>query len=198
MAQESETLGKDSELATTLAQGKPVIAYVPRLRDFEQFKAFAQEVISELYPNHDPQDLLLEFLEIFHPQGAWKDPTVRGWLDSPSSIGLDDALKLIFNEANAMYDRKAQSLLSDHPLGLQIDLERGVANGVLVVRSVAMCAKVLRMVLTRTLEFDVEETDTAYLLRERMTQSIVRVVTWDPHLTNAFWNFYPGVGPSAG
>jgi hypothetical protein len=29
MAQESDTLGKDSELAATLAQGKPVIAYVP-------------------------------------------------------------------------------------------------------------------------------------------------------------------------
>jgi hypothetical protein len=31
MAQESDTLGKDSELAATLAQGKPVIAYVPRI-----------------------------------------------------------------------------------------------------------------------------------------------------------------------
>ena len=29
LAQESDTLGKDSELASTLAQGKPVIAYVP-------------------------------------------------------------------------------------------------------------------------------------------------------------------------
>ena len=28
LAQESDTLGKDSELASTLAQGKPVIAYV--------------------------------------------------------------------------------------------------------------------------------------------------------------------------
>ena len=29
MAQESDTMGKDSELAATLAQGKPVIAYIP-------------------------------------------------------------------------------------------------------------------------------------------------------------------------
>ena len=28
-AQENDTLGKDSELASTLAQGKPVIAFVP-------------------------------------------------------------------------------------------------------------------------------------------------------------------------
>jgi hypothetical protein len=33
LAQESETLGKDSELASTLAQGKPVIAYVPEIKD---------------------------------------------------------------------------------------------------------------------------------------------------------------------
>ena len=31
--QESDTIGKDSELAATLAQGKPVIAYVPKIED---------------------------------------------------------------------------------------------------------------------------------------------------------------------
>lgn len=38
MAQETDTLGKDSELAATLAQGKPVIAYVPRIepKDLEE------------------------------------------------------------------------------------------------------------------------------------------------------------------
>ena len=37
MAGESDTLGKDPELAATLAQGKPVIAYVPRLSNYERF-----------------------------------------------------------------------------------------------------------------------------------------------------------------
>ena len=35
MAQEGDTLGKDSELAATLAQGKPVIVYVPKIEDNE-------------------------------------------------------------------------------------------------------------------------------------------------------------------
>src|ERR1022692_1131906 len=35
MVQESDTMGKDSELASTLAQGKPVIAYVPQITDVE-------------------------------------------------------------------------------------------------------------------------------------------------------------------
>ena len=42
MAQETDTLGKDSELANTLAQGKPVIAYVPQI----EVAQFAQLVES--------------------------------------------------------------------------------------------------------------------------------------------------------
>jgi hypothetical protein len=35
LAQETDTLGKDSELASTLAQGKTVIAYVPQVKSVE-------------------------------------------------------------------------------------------------------------------------------------------------------------------
>ena len=38
LAQEQDTLGKDSELASTLAQGKPVIVYLPKIDDPEKFK----------------------------------------------------------------------------------------------------------------------------------------------------------------
>ena len=31
MVQETDTFGKDSELASTLAQGKPVIAFIPHI-----------------------------------------------------------------------------------------------------------------------------------------------------------------------
>ena len=47
LAQESETLGKDSELATTLVQGKPVIAYVPSLKDLDEFQASISETFRE-------------------------------------------------------------------------------------------------------------------------------------------------------
>lgn len=32
-----------------------------------------------------------------------------------------------------MYDRRAETLIKSHPLGLQVNLDTGVANGVLVV-----------------------------------------------------------------
>jgi hypothetical protein len=44
MAQESDTLGKDSELAATLAQGKPVIAYVRKVQTDEELSQFVDEV----------------------------------------------------------------------------------------------------------------------------------------------------------
>lgn len=44
MAQEGETLGKDSELAATLAQGKPVIAYVPEYKTAKALEGLAREL----------------------------------------------------------------------------------------------------------------------------------------------------------
>jgi len=41
--QESDTLGKDSELAATLAQGKPVIAYVPKI-DESELEVYAKKL----------------------------------------------------------------------------------------------------------------------------------------------------------
>lgn len=44
MAQESDTFGKDSELAATLAQGKPVIVYIRSAEGSDRLDAFAREL----------------------------------------------------------------------------------------------------------------------------------------------------------
>ncbi len=44
MVQESDTLGKDSELAATLAQGKPVVAYIRKISGPAALNAFAAEL----------------------------------------------------------------------------------------------------------------------------------------------------------
>jgi hypothetical protein len=118
-ASREDTLGKDSELAATLAQGKAVIAYVPQ--------------------------------------------------------GLD------YN---------AELLRVDHPLGLQIDVNTGVAHGIIVVRSPADCAKMLRKVLLRERTFVIRHEKGNFLLEETETKSILRVVSDDPYLTHAFWTFF--------
>ena len=71
-----------------------------------------------------------------------------------------------------------------------MDLETGVANGVLVVRTVADCALLIRNVVTQRLEFNLEENDKYTALREKISGCIYRVMTRDEMLTNTFWNFY--------
>ena len=120
-AGERETLGKDSELAATLAQGKPVIVYV---------------------------------------------------------------------REGAHFDARAETYRADHPLGLQIALGTGVAHGIIVVRSAAQCARLLRRVLLRELALEIRHEDGNYQLVERETQSVLRVVSDDPLLTHSFWAFF--------
>jgi hypothetical protein len=118
-AGKEDTLGKDSELASTLAQGKAVIAYV--LADDE---------------------------------------------------------------------RRFKTFRDNHPLGLQIDVTTGVAHGIIVVRSPAECAKMLRKVMLRTREFDIRHENNNYQLVELETGSVVRVASDDPYLTHAFWTYF--------
>lgn len=120
-AGERETLGKDSELAATLAQGKPVIVYV--------------------------------------------------------------------REGTA-YDARADNYRADHPLGLQIALSTGVAHGIIVVRTAAQCARLLRRVLLGELPLEIRHEEGNYQLVEHETQSVLRVVSDDPLLTHSFWAFF--------
>lgn len=191
MGGESDTLGKDSELATTLAQGKPVIAYVPNFQSYEQFrKGYVNQVLQKLYSDDDPKDVALRFLQTYYPRGAWDDSKIRGWISDKNELPLEKAIKEIFDRANRLYDSRATALKQLHPLGLQVNLETGVANGVLVARNVAECTHLLKGVLLNTLEFEIQHEKDCIELREKHTGSLYRVMTKDSHLTNSFWNFY--------
>lgn len=193
LAQESDTFGKDSELASTLAQGKPVIAYVPNLESYEAFGQAAMQIIRDLYPEQEPREVARRYLPLFMPHGAWDNREVRQWLDNDKSIELEKILRLTYESAKAMYDDRAKKLKDVHPLGLQVNLQTGVANGVLVARTVEECAKLLRGVMLCDMEFEIQEPTPEVpltLLREQLTGSVFRVVTEDELLTNTFWNFY--------
>jgi hypothetical protein len=133
-----DTMGKDSELAATLAQGKPVIVYVPSEPRFVELPSRKQRV-----------DM----------------------------------------------DRRAKAFRVDHPLGLQTSAQTGVAHGIVVVRSVDQCAKMLRKVLLHDLELSIQHEGGNFLLREAETQSILRVVTDDPMLSHSFWTYFRHTQP---
>jgi hypothetical protein len=188
LAQESDTLGKDSELASTLAQGKPVVAFVPGVD--EDYLNGHFDALRKAEPGKSEIDLLLDQLRVFEPDAVWVDEQVRKWCCNPETAPIEELRTRVRSQIRRRYDTRARTLIDTHPLGIQVNLGSGVANGVLVVRSVDDCAKVVRGIVTSTLEFDVEETPDCIALKERISGCIFRVMTKHKMLTNSFWNFY--------
>ena len=191
LAQESDTLGKDSELASTLAQGKPVIAYVPSPSEEEVADSVSR--LATLY-SRSQASIILERLQAISPSLSWTDPQVRQWLDVPTEMDLPRATALLVKTTREHYNNRAETLRESHPLGIQVNLDTGVANGVLVVRSVPLCAELILRIVTGSLEFSIEKKllngVEYHFLRETVSGSIFRVMTGDAMLTNSFWNFY--------
>jgi hypothetical protein len=188
LAQESDTLGKDSELASTLAQGKPVVVFIPKVDD--TFLERQLQTLSDLEQGKSKSAVMLGQLSVFEPIAAWTDSEVRSWCNSPDEAPTDKLRSRLAAKMAARYDGRAKTLQSVHPLGIQVNLATGVATGVLVVRTVEKCAALVRNILTQRLQFDLEESKSHILLRERISECVFRVVTKDDMLTNTFWNFY--------
>ena len=127
-------------MASTLAQGKP-IAYLP--------SPTAQEIedevtrLSQLYSRPEER-VLLERLRDVAPLLAWNNKEVQEWIAIPERIERDRALKLLIRSTQEHYDKRANQLRDTHPLGIQVNLETGVANGVPVVRTIEDCAELIR------------------------------------------------------
>lgn len=210
--QDTDTLGKDSELASTLAQGKPVIAFIPdldveqrtaQLRDEDpatilerwRFVLYADEQIGQRLKDEDRKvvDQLEDALKLFCGQKIWSslrdDDAVRRFADTTGDA-LESFCRLIATAEKIVYDKRARTLKESHPLALQVNLDTGVANGVLVVRTIPDCAALLRRILLGEMEFSLEEQEGMWQLREKISGCIYRVVTNDRKLNNCFWNFY--------
>lgn len=220
MAQESETMGKDSELAATLAQGKSVIAYVPRI-DIDEYSERIKKYPLDYF---EKRLLILQAEEIFDDERCIDElmkcdgkflEKVASFLDgldryrSEQPLTLWDEKEKEFKRQCAVFlcickivaiaehynfEKRADVLKKYHPLAIQVDLKSGVANGVLVVRSEKQCAELLWRILTNELEFTTKHTGEAdkgvTVLEEKLTGCPFRVVTDDEKLTNSFWNFY--------
>ncbi len=192
LAQESETLGKDSELASTLAQGKVVIAYVPEVN-----KEFIDELLKnlkKLYKHKTEKELIMEQLRIFNSKLAWEKKKIRDWIDHIEETSILDMKKLLLETAKENYDKREVTLKSIHPLGIQVNLESGVANGVLVVRTIDDCIRLMCKIVLNDLDYAVDRDffdDEEYIyLTEEISSSVFRLQSGNSLLTNTFWNFY--------
>lgn len=188
LAQETDTLGKDSELASTLAQGKPVIAYIPEVDEtyFEEHLA----ALSEADTTKSTREHLLDQLRVFDAGAAWTDIRVRQWCSDPNTIDEAELRERVKAKIRSHYESRARMLRDNHPLGIQVNLGTGVANGVLVVRTAMQCAQLVRGIMTRSLDLALADEGEYTVLRENISGSVFRVMTSNAMLTNTFWNFY--------
>ena len=187
-AQTTETLGKDSELAVTLAQGKPVIVYVPQIKDNEKrYRDLCRDIArihSAIHACSEDDYYRTKLIERHAKSLIGKGEDIKNW----NRERLEDELVKLDEE---QFERKARLLREKHPLAIQVDLNTGVANGVLVVRTLTECAHVMRNILTNSLALKIERDQSGTLrLVEERTDCTYRLMVSDPVLTNSFWNFY--------
>ena len=194
LAQESETLGKDSELASTLAQGKVVIAYVPLGK-----REYVNNLLSTLTMfNKDvtEKEIIVEQLEIFKPDLAWNKGLIQKYFSDENSVSTQELKNKLYTIVFEYYDDRAEKLKEKHPLGIQVNLTSGVANGVIVSRDPDECAMLISEIMLNSLKFNIErnpldrkgnELKNYIYLREFKTNSIYRVKSGHELLTDSFW-----------
>ena len=88
------------------------------------------------------------------------------------------------------YERRAKVFREIHPLALQVILSTGVLNGILVVRSIISCSKLLQALFKNDLELELSVDENNYRLVEKITKSTVRVISRHKLISNAFLTFY--------
>lgn len=216
-AQESDTMGKDSELAATLAQSKPVIAYVPRHHPEEYSRKIHQYPLDFF----KKRLMILDAEEIFDDNKCENElrecdnkfeDTIDSFLSKMSEYRSTQPFSLWTEKEEEFkkeckefskiceilaiaechnFDKRARLLKGIHPLCMQVDLQSGVANGVLVVRDAKECADLLYRILTNEMRFVIKHKSEGYtILEEEISGSPFRVVIDHGRLTNSFWNLF--------
>jgi hypothetical protein len=215
MAQEGDTMGKDCELAASLAQSKPVIVYVPRYDPKQYSKKIAgypldffrrrlqildaEETLSEAACEKALrkcdkrfEDLIDKFLEELDDYRS-KEPYSVSEVENKFKRQFKDFSKIceIVSIAECYnFEQRAKLLKGLHPLCMQVDLRSGVANGVLVVRNPKDCATLLQRLLTNRMKFTIKHEEGFTVLKEDISECVFRAVTDYEKLTNSFWNLF--------
>ncbi len=101
---------------------------------------------------------------------------------------------ILYSLVEKFFEKRAKTLKKDHPLGIQVNINSGVANGVLVSRTIPDCIHLIERIVLNKLEYNLVwdgwEYNNIVHLEEKITGCIFRIKTDNQLLTNSFWNFY--------
>jgi len=126
LAQETDTLGKDSELASTLAQGKPVIAYVPEFQNFEEDCA---DIAKQPLAFHHKRGLLLDAEDIFSEPACLDELPERvkpnlSYVREARTVSFLERKEQLFGRLRDAISRRTFNLLEDEDKVLKSELGR--------------------------------------------------------------------------
>ena len=145
-------------------------------------------------PQKDDKSILLDILKLSDPKIAWSDDILKNWLINPESVDEKLLKNKVEENLKNRYNPRAKILKEQHPLGIQVNLATGVANGLLVLRNIPDCVELIKRILTRKLDFELSSqtiNGNKYIfLIEKISKCVYRIVSGDKLLTNSFWNFY--------
>ena len=92
------------------------------------------------------------------------------------------------------HEQRARFYKEIHPLSRLIQFATGVPVGVMVTDNLTVVAKLLNRIFNNNMEYDLDHNGDGYLrLKERLTESTVRLQTNDRLLNETFWNHYHSV-----
>jgi hypothetical protein len=78
-----------------------------------------------------------------------------------------------------------------HPLSRMIQMETGIPVGAMITNDPTIAAKLLERIFTNSMEYDLVQAGDGYIrLKERLTQSVVRLQTSDQMLRQSFSHYY--------
>ena len=88
-------------------------------------------------------------------------------------------------------EQKRRFFRDVHPLSRLIEFETGVAVGAIATDSIKEVSTLLHRIFQNKMEYELEQPKPDYLrLKEKLTNSVVRLQTNDQMLTETFWNHY--------
>lgn len=182
---------EDREFDETMDQE----ALVGRLLSIRLSRATGEAIAMAVSDHWADFDLYGEDVRIETPDDR---ASYRTWLDSiaknrttvPPPDNIRERVISILVATALRFERRAKIFREIHPLALQVILSSGVLNGILVARSVASCAEVMRSLIRNSLHLELQADEYNYRLIEVSTQSTIRVISKHRLLGNAFQSFY--------
>lgn len=152
-----------------------------------------ERIIKNHWADFDIENEFIKILETEEDKSnvkTWLNLIINDNVNFDLESKLLQVLKKKLIEITIKFESRSRVFREIHPLALQVIHSTGVLNGILVVRSVNSCAKLVRSLLENKLELELISDEHNYKLIEKNTKSTVRVISKHKLISNAFDTYY--------